>query len=540
MKPITKPINVLVVIFSITLIFTLNGFGEQPQKEISTQNLVQLTASDSAKLLYTTAKDFLKAKQYTLATTKFTEFNKAYPDHQLIPYCNYHLAECYLALKDFDHAESALSVIDIRDRKTAEYFKQAGWAKNAAEFLNRYLLFPNSNQKKAEVYLAQGYFLQIINDGIGARLAFDKVYQLAPESELGIKARYYTGISLLYEQNDSGVKEAYEIFSQLAEKYPNEPIGINSQFFLTISDWKWRNSGDSYFLSKRFVEKYPQSDWTLRVYFLMGISAYFDLRDPKAAFAYFDKTLDLLTTGNPNGDDPPVSYWQEETLIQQNLLYRTWYFKLHYSIFGFGPDSTLAIGKLMQTLYLEDHGIHQLGKLAPLIILQHENNYDEIISLADNYLAQYPESAKKWADNLSTALFWKGFALERLARNTEAIPVFEQIVTKYPESEYGAEAVNQIGRIYDDMHEYQNAVLTYDRCISLFPRYIATCWAYLNKAKALANLERYHDALAVLDNFLVRCSNRFDCPKGIIQEAKILELECQRNLNIVQKPEDKL
>lgn len=540
MAILSKPIYFVVILFSITLILTFYAYGEQPQSQPAPLSSTTLQSGliISAPMLYATAKQYLDGKEYQSAIIKFSEFKKNYPNHKLIPYCNYHLAECYLALKDFDQAETALSAIDIKDRKTAEYFKENGWAKNAAEFLNRYLLFPLSKQKKAEVYLQQGIFLQILNDGLGARLAFDKTYQLAPESEFGKKARYYTGISLLYEQIDSGNKQAYEIFSQLANQYPNDPVGINSQFFLTISDWRWLTPDNTIIPYEQFIRKYPKSPWTIRAYFHMGIIEAFNHDNPAKGLSYFRQSLDLLTTANPAGDDPPTTYWLEELLIQSNLLFRVWYYETEVYLADYSIDSALELAKVMQSSYPPDHGVYQFGKLIPLMVLQQQNKFEELLSQADIYLAQCPEAAKKWSDCPGKALYLKAFTLDRLSRNTEAIAVYDQMITQYPESEYSNVALFRLGKLYDDINEFEKSAMVYDRCLTLFPRYMATCYAYVSKAEELAKLDRYREALATLDLFFNRSAIRYDCRKDALELAIKLRQIYQRKLGITQRSEN--
>jgi TolA-binding protein len=537
----TKPFWFLFLfLVPIILLLTTCAHFKTQQKYAVPPGLPQPVSEDDARTLYTTAKEYLNAKQYLLAITEFTQFKKKYPNHSLIPYCNYHLAESYLALGEIDQAGTVLCAIQIRDKKTADYFKENGWAEKARPILDRYLAQPLSKHDRAKVELQQGIFAQIVSDLTGARDAFEKAHKLAPKSDAGKKALYYQGLSYLGEQTFSGLSVAREKFNLVTKRYPKDSVAMYSQFYQTVIQYRLREQDNSLTLFQDFVEKYPNTGWTARANYLAGIIAFEKRRDPKTGMEYFDKTIDLLATLNPQGDDPPVSYWQEEVLVPREMLYGSWEFKMKIYMNHYSFDSAVAFGKIMQAAFPETHGIHQLGKLVPLIQLQWQNNCENLVTESDDFLKQYPPAAKRWVNAPATVLYLKGFALDKLSRDTEAIMVYDQLATEYPDSRFADAGLRFMAKCYEDMNDFQTAVSVYDRWITLLPRNTITCYAYIDKAKALAKLERYRDASATLDNFFVRCSNRYDCPKDAIESAKELKTEYQTKLGIAKQPEEDL
>jgi TolA-binding protein len=514
-----------------------------PSQNVSSKTTVspapaQSVIDSSVPPLYSIAKEHLDALLYDKALAEFKSFKQQYPNHPLIPYCNFYIAECSMQLVNIEQARTALCDIQIRDKKTMEYFKQNNLPDKALSYLDRFLTLKLSKPQQAEVYLQKGIYQQMLNDGLGARESFEKAVQLAPKSDAGIKALYYQGLSFLNEQTFSGLDAARERFTLIMKKYPSNPIAVNSQFYLTVIQYRLRTQDNRITPYEEFIKKYPNSAFTPRAYYLAGITAFEVKRDYKTGLAYFNKTLDLLTVFNRNSDDPPVTYWQEAMLVPGDMQYKTWNFKMVLYLNYYSFDSAREFANIMQTSFPENHGVHQLGKLVPLIMLQ-GHNHNELISQADAYLAQYPEPAKKWLENLGTALYLKAFALDKLGRDTEAIATFDQLATICPETDCADYGLFLMGKCYEDINDIQNAILTYDRCISLFPsRHQVVYLAYLGKAKALAKLGRYQEAAATLDTFLLRWGDRYDCPKDAIDTAKQLNRTYQVNLGTFKKLEE--
>jgi TolA-binding protein len=493
--------------------------------------LLQPVPDNSALPLYSIAKEHLDSLQYDKALAEFNSFKQQYPNHPLIPYCNFHIAECSMQLGNIEQARTALCAVQIRDKQTMEYFKQNNLPEKALIYLDRFLTLKLSKPQLAEVELQKGIYQQMLNDGLGARESFAKAVQLAPKSDTGIKALYYQGLSFLNEQTFSGLDAAKERFTLIMKNYPSNPIAVNSQFYLTVIQYRLRTQDNRITPYEEFIKKYPNSAFTPRAYYLAGITAFEVRRDYKTGFAYFNKTIDLLTTLNRNGDDPPVTYWQEAMLVPGDMLYKNWDFIVSIYLNHYGMESTRELANELQISYPVEHGVHQLGKLVPLIILQWQNNCKELVPQVDEYLAQYPEPAKKWLENRGTALYLKAFALDKLGRDFDAITTFDQLARECPETDCADYGLFLMGKCYEDLNDTHNAIIAYDRCISLFPsRHQVVYMAYLGKAKALAKLDRYQEAVATLDTFLLRWGNRYDCPKDAIYTAKQLKREYQVTL----------
>jgi hypothetical protein len=185
----------------------------------------------------------------------------------------------------------------------------------------------------------------------------------------------------------------------------------------------------------------------------------------------------------------------------------------------------------MQALYPANNGIHQLGKQVPLIALQWQGKWNELITQSDAFLAQCPESVKVYVSLPGLALYLKGFALQKLSRDTEAIAVYEQAVQQYPDSRFTDTGLMFIGRCYEHLGDFHSAISTYNRYLTIFPGRTLTYAAYLAKAEGLAKLEQYTEAIATLDTFITNYADRYDCLSGFVRQAQVFKQKYQAQIS---------
>ncbi|MDI6783766.1 MAG: tetratricopeptide repeat protein [bacterium] len=489
---------------------------------------------DARRSLYCIAIGYTEAKQYVDAIAPYTSYIEKYPNDKLVPNCYYHIAESYAESGNLEQAAATFSNIQIKDVKKAGAFQTSGWAKKAAEYLDQYLAKATSPEDKASTYLQRGIYAQLLGDATTARNSFCQAYQLEPTSEVGKKALYYQGLSYLSDKTYTSCNTTLSLFSQIANQFASDSLAINSKFYSAVVQYRIKDRTNALSTFLEFIEKYPNHEWTLKATYLAAIIYKDTKRDYPNAITYFDKTLDLLTTRNPQGKDPGVSYWQEEALTPDSLLYRSWEFKMHVYLNLYGFDSAIELGNQVQALYPAEQGIHQLGKQVPLITLQWQGNWQELITQCDSFLIQLPASTKKWVSIPGCALYLKAFALEKLSKDTEAIAVYEQAVNEYPESRFTDTGLMFMGKCYEHLGDYYSAVSTYNRYLALFSGRTLTYEAYLLKANALAKLGLYTEAIATLDTFLTNYTNRYDRPDGTILQAKELKAKYQAQLAPVQ------
>jgi TolA-binding protein len=491
-------------------------------------------SEDARRALYCIAIGYTEAKQYTDAIPVFTSYIEAYPTDKLVPNCYFHIAESYAELGNLEQAAETISNIQIKDVKKAGAFQTSGWAEQALKYLDQYLAKATSPEDKASTYLQKGIYVQLLGDTTTARNSFAQAYQLEPTSDIGKKALYYQGLSYLGDRTYTGCSTALTLFEQIRNQFANDSVAVSSQLYQAVVRYRMKDRDKALSAFVEFINQYPNHELTPKAAYLAAIINKDTKRNYPNALTYFNKTIDLITTRNQLGKDPAVSYWQEEALTPDSLLYRSWEFKMHVFLNLYGFDSAKELGNQMQTLYPTDHGIHQLGKQVPLIILQWRGNWNELITQSDSFIAQCPASAKKWVSIPGCALYLKAFALQKLNRDTEAIAVYNQAVQEYPESRFTDTGLMFMGKCYEHLGDYYSAVSTYDRYLALFSGRALTYEAYLLKANAFTKLNHYTEAITTLDTFLANYTARYDRPDGTILQAKELKVKYQAQISPVQ------
>lgn len=90
------------------------------------------------------------------------------------------------------------------------------------------------------------------------------------------------------------------------------------------------------------------------------------------------------------------------------------------------------------------------------------NHYNEALSF-------YDDAVKTRYPNFEYALFQKAIILGLRGRNTEKLVALEDIVSKYPRSEYADDALFQLGLTYMEMRQFNPAIDAYQRLVADYP-----------------------------------------------------------------------
>lgn len=94
-----------------------------------------------------------------------------------------------------------------------------------------------------------------------------------------------------------------------------------------------------------------------------------------------------------------------------------------------------------------------------------ESKYAEALGAFDLFMKTYPQSAF-----IDKALFWEAWCHTELKNYGMAIKKYDELAQKFPKSNYADDALYKTGEIYENyLHDYDNAVKTYERLINIFP-----------------------------------------------------------------------
>ncbi|MFB3897419.1 MAG: tetratricopeptide repeat protein [bacterium] len=322
-------------------------------------------------------------------------------------------------------------------------------------------------------------------------------------------------------------------FDDVISQYPGDTEAQNSQFYLILAKHRAGDKDGAIAGFQEYVKQNPESDYVSQALYLTAMSYMYNKRDYPKAITYFERTMDWLTTHNEYGDDPKLASKMEDTIVAPGMLYHccehiayAHLFQVEAGIYGY--DSVLNWGKRLQTIFPSDRGMHQYGKLIPLLVLESQKQWPELIIAADSLMAQYAQDTKRWLTVPGAVLRLKGEALQQLGRDTEATAVYEKVVTEYQGSWSDPIALCQMGRCYERLQDTYSAISVYNEYIEKYSEVAEIMHeGYLNKASLLFNSSQFEKAAGILDEFLQKYSNRVEVPKvnlAVAQELKNIYL----------------
>ena len=96
--------------------------------------------------------------------------------------------------------------------------------------------------------------------------------------------------------------------------------------------------------------------------------------------------------------------------------------------------------------------------------MSNQEKYTEAMGVYEQVVARYPKS--EWVDD---ALYNKAWCLIELKREVEAVPIFEEIVERFPDSRYGPQSQFSMGDYYYGLKEYDAATANYEKVLEIFP-----------------------------------------------------------------------
>lgn len=117
--------------------------------------------------------------------------------------------------------------------------------------------------------------------------------------------------------------------------------------------------------------------------------------------------------------------------------------------------------------------------------------------------------------NLPLALFRAGECAFRLGRHAEAAPWFEQVTTRFPESDEAEPAWLWLGDARFKAGEYESAAAAYASLLTKFPNSTHAPTAAYWRAESLYNLGRYEDAIAAYQDALGRNLTAHEVPYAL-------------------------
>lgn len=492
---------------------------------------------------------------YQLAFTEFQKFIKNYPESKFVEEAQFFSAESMFKLGEYD---SALKIyISILSNLPSTRFKDKANYRIAEIYLKRKnFISAIENFKKAietssdkllisqsAYYLGEIYFEQ--NDLRNALRYYTLSYEVDTTGEVAPFAIFSAGF-ILHKQGK--FQEAIEKYKSLIEKFGEgrgklEKILNDARLNLAECYYKLKN----YENAIEFAREALKEGENERVVFLLGESYYAIGLYDSAKFYYDDylkkfpngefrqhasysigwiyykqgkhaeaiQVFDSLSKGDGEIAGLSLFYLGEvkkvagdtagaisvfKNFIERNRNYSNLYARANYELgliyFSQGKyDSAIAH---LEKIHLEDTSdvkIKAFELLAQSYIRM--GNYSKGASILRMIRNEFELSS----DNEAVNIYSEGIALMRDGKFNEAIKVFEEFLSKFPNNVNVEFALLYAGELYYKLGDYKNARRCYIEILNRFPKstnaeqaLYSIAWSYFkegNYAEAVKQFEKF-------------------------------------------------
>lgn len=307
--------------------------------------------------------------------------------------------------------------------------------------------------------------------------AFLKKY---PDDKRLDRVHYYLGICQLHEKK---YPEALQALQTVLTKYPQFKMLDGAQYNLAMVHYQMAGTSkkpeDYKTAAAAFAvvpTKYPQSKYADRALYFQGDALYM-AGTPEAAADVYKK----LIAGYPKSPLLPDTYYALGTIQQQDL-------KLD-------ADAVATFQAFLANAAFAEHELANEIRLRQGMSLFNLAKYDEAEKLL-TAVAAVPKFP-----NADFALLRVGQCKLESGKPAEAVTVFNEVLTKYPESAYKAAAQLCVGKCYfrtDKFAEAQTALQASLQAAAAAKGPEAPEAAYY-LAKTLMKLAKPQEALTMLD-----------------------------------------
>lgn len=390
-----------------------------------------------SEALFWSADANFQIGEYGQAATQFNSFIRQYPEHELVGAAKYSLGWTYFQMGDFANATAPL-----------------------IDFLNNYepppiVLFPYETDTRLRIgdsFFAQGEYQQAL-----------EYYQATIGDEPGGDYAMYQVANSYYRMNRNF--EAVTEFRRLLRIYPFSSLREQAAYNIAYVYLNTGNYDQAIEEFRSVISKYPNTEWAARSQYNIGDS-YYNAGQYDEAIAAYQTVLD--------------EYPRSDYIIE--------------AIDGIEYAQLSAGGEDTSTDVLEDFlGDNPTSTTADrLRFRQAENvfqtgNYEAAVREFRQYLR-----VTNNRELMPDAYYNLADAYTRTDSLAQASDVLQTLVTEFPNSERAAPALAELGRIQNEMGNYNQSLDYYQQLLEKDQRYQQE--AYLGIGNAQLELGNINEA----------------------------------------------
>jgi len=446
---------------------------------------------------------------------KGEELLNKYPDNKNNIEVYRLLGECYFQKKDYNNTIKYLSLYESKAEQVLRndmymlgisYFN-IGNCDKAMEHLKQVTTMDDLMTQNAYLHLGSCYLKK--DDKTSARMAFESASRVDYDKNIQEEAQYNYAL-IVYEQSYSPFNESIIAFQKFLELFPQSKYADNIydytvNVYLTTKNYEEAlNSIDKIKVKNAKILEARQ-----RLLYCMGIQKYTEA-DYNKAIEYFTQSLE---DGKYNRTtEASAIFWRGEAYYRLKDFKKSSedYHKFVNSVGARNCEEfTLAHYNLGYSYFTDKNYNDALGWFRKYINMEEKNK--TLIADANNRIGDcyfnnrdFENAENSYAKvyalkgpGADYACFQQGF-VQGLRKNYKGkIATLKKLINTFPNSEYIADAMYEIGRSHIMLGDNKSAIATYDEMATKYPHSTLSRKAKLQTAMLYDEIKSHDKSIKI-------------------------------------------
>ncbi len=424
---------------------------------------------------------------------------------------HYYLAETFFAMGEFQKAQQHFYRVDLADDyigKSAlygmaySYFNLKDYGNSAYYFKEYRTKYKNyGNFVDAQLRLADSYF-GMKNFDLASE-EYDNYFSKYSDRGGNDFVLYQYGQSLFKSgKNNRAIKK----FNLLLSKFPNSKYCDDAMYLIGWIHFQKNNFNSAIKSYMKLITKYPKSSIIPIAYYSIGDS-YYNSEEYDSSIVYYLKII----------DNYPKTQFVYDAMNG-----------IQYSYLALDkPDEAVSLINGYIVTYPHQSNSDRILMKKGEIYFSY-GNYEKAMIGYSEMINFYPNS-----ELVPEALYWMGKSSLILKKPDEAVEYFSEIIDKHIISDYGIEAIVELGKIYSGNKDFKKEIELYN---SVLPKIVTSPKAeeiLFLQGIANINADKKDDAYKSFDEIIKYYDKTLFSDKAKI-EIGILEIENNRASNSEQ------
>lgn len=458
---------------------------------------------------------YYSQKEYDEVLRTGEELLRKYPENENNAEVYRLLGECYFYRNDYPNTIKFLTLYETKVKQVMRNdmymlgiaYYQTQQYKNAISCLQKVTVVEDIMTQNAYLHLGSSYLKE--NDKTNARMVFESASRMDFDKSIQEEALYNYALTV-YEQSYSPFNESISAFERFLTEFPQSNYSDNIYDYLVNMYLTTKNYEAAYESIQKIKSKNPKIlEARQRILYSIGIQSFIE-GDYNKAITSFTESLE---DGKSNREIEALTFfWRGESYYKLKEYAKA---SADYREFtnSVGARSSgqfnLAHYNLGYCYFSEKKYSDALSWFRKYLNLEEQNR--TLVADANNRIGDcyfhnrdFENAEKSYAavyalkgPGADYACFQQAF-VQGLQKNYKGkIATLEKLISTFPQSEYIADAMYEIGRSYIMLEDNKSAIATYDNLITQYPHSPLSRKARLQTAMLYDEMNEYDKSVTI-------------------------------------------